>query len=116
MMRLKSLALGRSLFLSWITELTRPTESSSSQYQLLWQRDCSFRISANFRQIGCEPLLPAGGKRLTESDMQNRVWRIDQIHSREICTEVAERLRISLSKDQSATPTSLRKQLDQLRE
>jgi len=56
------------------------------------------------------------GKRWTEFDMQNRVWRIDQIHSREICTEVAERLRISLSKDQSATPTSLRKQLDRLRE
>jgi hypothetical protein len=48
--------------------------------------------------------------------MQNCIVRIDQIHGRAICTEVAERLGISLSRDQSATPASLRKQLDQLRE
>jgi len=48
--------------------------------------------------------------------MENRIVRIDPSQSWAICTEVAERLRISLSKDQSATPTSLRKQLDRLRE
>ena len=48
--------------------------------------------------------------------MRNRIVRIDKIHSRAICTEVAERLRISLSKDQSAIPASLRKQLDRLRD
>ena len=48
--------------------------------------------------------------------MQNRIVRIDQIHSRAICAEIAERLRISLSKDQSTIPARLGKQLDQLRE
>jgi hypothetical protein len=48
--------------------------------------------------------------------MQNRDDRIDQIHSRAICVEIAERLRISLSKDQSPLPTLLRQRLDQLRE
>jgi hypothetical protein len=48
--------------------------------------------------------------------MQNRIVRIDQIHSRAISNEVAERLRISLSKDQSDVPTSLSDQLDRLRE
>jgi len=48
--------------------------------------------------------------------MQSRDDRIDQIHSRAICAEIAERLRISLSKDQSPLPTLLRQRLDQLRE
>jgi hypothetical protein len=48
--------------------------------------------------------------------MQNRDDQIDQIHSRAICVEIAERLRISLSKDQSPLPTLLRQRLDQLRE
>jgi hypothetical protein len=48
--------------------------------------------------------------------MQVRDDRIDQIHSRAICVEIAERLRISLSKDQSPLPTLLRQRLDQLRE
>jgi hypothetical protein len=48
--------------------------------------------------------------------MQGRDDRIDAIHSRAIYTEIAERLRISLSKDQSPLPTRLRRQLDQLRE
>ena len=48
--------------------------------------------------------------------MQNRDDRIDQIHSRAICAEIAERLRISLSKDQSPLSTLLRQRLDQLRE
>jgi hypothetical protein len=48
--------------------------------------------------------------------MQSRDDRIDQIHSRAICAEIAERLLISLSKDQSPLPTLLRQRLDQLRE
>jgi hypothetical protein len=48
--------------------------------------------------------------------MQNRIVRIDKIHSREICNEVAERLRITLSKDQSEIPANLINQLDRLRE
>jgi hypothetical protein len=48
--------------------------------------------------------------------MQNRVDQIDQIHSRAICAEIADRLRISLSKDQSPLPALLRRRLDQLRE
>ena len=48
--------------------------------------------------------------------MQSRDDRIDQIHSRAICAEIAERLRISLSKDQSPLPTLLRQRLDRLRE
>jgi hypothetical protein len=34
-----------------------------------------------------------------EFDMQNRIVRIDQIHNRAICTELAERLRIILALD-----------------
>jgi hypothetical protein len=48
--------------------------------------------------------------------MLKQVDRIDPIYSRAICAEIAERLRISLSKDQSPLPTLLRQRLDQLRE
>jgi len=48
--------------------------------------------------------------------MLKQVDRIDPIHSRAISAEIAERLRISLSKDQSPLPTLLRQRLDQLRE
>jgi len=48
--------------------------------------------------------------------MQNRIVRIDKIHSRAICNEVAERLRVTLSKDQSEIPANLINQLDRLRE
>jgi hypothetical protein len=48
--------------------------------------------------------------------MQNFADRIDRIHSRAICAEIAERLRISMSKNQSTMPTGLSRQLDQLRE
>jgi hypothetical protein len=48
--------------------------------------------------------------------MQNQVDRIDPIQSRAICAEIAERLRISLSKDQSSLPILLRRRLDRLRE
>jgi hypothetical protein len=51
-----------------------------------------------------------------EFDMQNRIVRIDQIHSREICTEVAERLRIILAMEQSEVPSGLKSQIDRLRE
>jgi hypothetical protein len=48
--------------------------------------------------------------------MQNRIVRIDQIHSRAICTEVAERLRIILANEQSEVPSSLKNQIDRLHE
>jgi hypothetical protein len=48
--------------------------------------------------------------------MQNRIARIDKIHSRAICNEVAERLRVTLSKDQSDISADLRNQLDRLRQ
>ena len=51
-----------------------------------------------------------------EFDMQNRIVRIDQIHSRAICTEVAERLRIILAMEQSEVPSGLKSQIDRLRE
>jgi hypothetical protein len=51
-----------------------------------------------------------------EFDMQNRIVRIDQIHSRAICIEVAERLRIMLAMEQSEVPSGLKSQIDRLRE
>jgi len=45
-------------------------------------------------------------------DMQNRIVRIDHIHSRAICDEVADRLRIVLTKD---IPGSLKSQIVRLR-
>jgi hypothetical protein len=50
-----------------------------------------------------------------EFDMQNRIVRIDQIHSRSICAEVAERLRIILAMEQSEVPSGLKSQIDRLR-
>jgi hypothetical protein len=47
--------------------------------------------------------------------MQNRIVRIDQIHSRAICTEVADRLRILLTKELSDPPSSLKSQIVRLR-
>jgi hypothetical protein len=49
-------------------------------------------------------------------DMQNRMAPIDQVHSRAICDEVADRLRIFLSKDLSDTPVSLKSQILRLKE
>jgi hypothetical protein len=48
-------------------------------------------------------------------DVQTRTVRIDQIHSREICSEVAERLRIILPMEQSEVPNGLKGQIDRLR-
>ena len=48
--------------------------------------------------------------------MQNRIVRIDQIHSRTIWIEVAERLRIMLAMEQSEVPSGLKSQIDRLRE
>src|SRR5882724_9372634 len=48
-------------------------------------------------------------------DMQNRIVRIDQIHSRAICDEVADRLRIVLAKNVSDVPSSLKSQIARLR-
>jgi len=48
--------------------------------------------------------------------MENRAVRIDRIHSGAICTEIGERLRMSLSKEQfDIIPDSLKNKLDQLR-
>jgi hypothetical protein len=82
---------------------------------------CSSPNRTNIRQIGRELLPPRGlgleaNRFLQDRNMQNRVVRIDPLHSRAICAEIAERLRISLSKDQSPPPTLLRRRLDQLRE
>jgi two-component system, cell cycle response regulator CpdR len=48
--------------------------------------------------------------------MRNRVERIDPLLSRAICAEIAERLRVSLSNDQSPPPTLLAQRLDQPRQ
>ena len=48
-------------------------------------------------------------------DMQNRIVRIDHIHSRAICDEVADRLRIVLTKDVPDIPGSLKSQIVRLR-
>jgi len=47
--------------------------------------------------------------------MQNRSVRIDHIHSRAICDEVADRLRIVLTKDVPDVPGSLKSQIVRLR-
>jgi hypothetical protein len=51
---------------------------------------------------------------MTDLNMQNRIVRIDKIHSRAICTEIAERLRLVLAKEQSEVPISLKSQIDRL--
>jgi hypothetical protein len=48
--------------------------------------------------------------------MQNRIVQIDQIYSRAISTEVADRLRILLTKELSEAPGSLKSQIARLRE
>ena len=47
--------------------------------------------------------------------MQNRIVRIDNIHSRAICDEVADRFRIFLTKDVPDIPGSLKSQILRLR-
>jgi hypothetical protein len=49
-------------------------------------------------------------------DMQNRIVRIDHIHSRAICDEVADRLRIVLTKDVPDVPGFLKSQIFRLQE
>jgi hypothetical protein len=51
---------------------------------------------------------------MTDLNMQNRIVRIDKIHSRAICTEIAESLRIVLAMEQSEVPSSLKSQIDRL--
>jgi hypothetical protein len=48
--------------------------------------------------------------------MQNRIVQIDQTHNRAISTEVADRLRILLTKDLSEAPGYLKSQIARLRE
>jgi len=50
----------------------------------------------------------------TDLNLQNCIVRIDKIHNRAICTEIAERLRIVLAKEQSEVPISLKSQIDRL--
>jgi hypothetical protein len=53
---------------------------------------------------------------MMDLNMQNRIVRIDRIHSQAICAETAERLRIVLAKEQSEVPISLKSQIDRLPE
>jgi septum formation topological specificity factor MinE len=48
--------------------------------------------------------------------MQNRFMRIDEIHSRAISTEVAERLRLILANERSELPSSLTNLISRLPE
>ena len=48
--------------------------------------------------------------------MQNRIVQIDRVHSRAISRAIGERLRVSLSHNQSELPASIRTQLNRLRE
>ena len=48
--------------------------------------------------------------------MQNRIVRIDHIHSRAICDEVADRLRIVLPNDPADAPVSLKSLIHRLQE
>jgi hypothetical protein len=48
--------------------------------------------------------------------MPKQADRLDSVHTRAICGEIAERLRASLSNDPSPMPAFLERQLDQLRE
>lgn len=48
--------------------------------------------------------------------MPKQAHRLDSVHIRAICGEIAERLRASLSNDPSRMPAALERQLDQLRE
>jgi len=49
-------------------------------------------------------------------DMQNRIVRIDHIHSRAICDEIADRLRIVLPNDLADAPGFLKSQILRLQE
>jgi hypothetical protein len=51
-----------------------------------------------------------------EPRMLDRNIQIDETHSRAICREIGERLRISLSQRTSKLPESMRRQLNRLRE
>jgi hypothetical protein len=77
-------------------------------------------MSANFRQAYREQLLQSGFgfyQNNLECDMQNRTVRIDRIHSGAICTEIGDRLRMSLSKGKfDIIPANLKNQLDKLRD
>jgi hypothetical protein len=46
--------------------------------------------------------------------MLNRNVQIDATHSRAICNEIGERLRVSLPREASEMPQSMRRQLDRL--
>jgi hypothetical protein len=46
--------------------------------------------------------------------MQNRMVRLDQVHSRAICAEIADRLRFALTKDVPDVPGSLKSQIVRL--
>jgi hypothetical protein len=103
------------------TNRIRPHRHAGDNLLIAVIQGYSFMMIANFRHIGGEPLSrwgfgPQEKQTWTEFDMQNRIVRIDQIHSRAICTEVAERLRIILAMEQSEVPSGLKSQIDRLRE
>jgi hypothetical protein len=67
----------------------------------------------------CEPLQRSGFGVWGETDdwilaMQNHIVSIDHIHSRAICDEVADRLRIILPNDLADAPGSLKSQIRRL--
>jgi hypothetical protein len=52
-----------------------------------------------------------------DSDMHNdRIVRIDPTHSRAISAKIAERLRVILAKEKPEVPSSIKSQIDRLRE
>jgi hypothetical protein len=53
---------------------------------------------------------------MMDLNMPNRIVRIDRTHSRAICSEIAERLRIILAKEQPEVPSFLKSKLDRLPE
>jgi hypothetical protein len=80
---------------------------------------CSFRLQ--ILSTRCEPLQRSGFGAWGETDdwilaMQNHVVNIDHIHSRAICDEVADRLRIVLPNDLADAPGSLKSQIRRLQE
>ena len=78
---------------------------------------CSFRILGNQCEtiVAVRALVFGENQMIGVLDMQNCIVRIDHIHSRAICDEVADRLRIVLTKDVPDVPGSLKSQIVRLR-
>jgi hypothetical protein len=80
---------------------------------------CSFRLQILANQcetiVAVRALVFGENQMLGVLDMQNSIVRIDHIHSRAICDEVADRLRIVLTKNVPDVPGSLKSQIARLR-